>query len=208
MKPLTFAGFLKKYVQDLSGMATLNCRKLAKAAEVESPRLREPLAMLLFLTHSPEACRKALRGCSKTSVQFNYLNAFQSVDDLFDAMENQTAELPERFLKAYRSYRSVRDRNKNEQWTKSLMRKRILKLQAEKHMTDYRIYTALRLNPGNYSEFMRHQKLNRLSLSKVRRILFFLENAGESFDEITKKCIVKGLNTPISECVPEEQVKW
>lgn len=179
MKPLTFAGFLKKYVQELSGQKTVSVRKLAKAAELKSPRLREPLLLFLFLTHTSDSAEHLLQGHPKLFAQCGSLKAYRSAEHLLKSLENCTADLPEGFLKAYRSYRSVRDRCKNEQWTKSLMRKRILQLQAEKHVTDYRIYTALRLNPGNYSAFMRQEKTDRLSLDKARKMLSYLENSSE-----------------------------
>lgn len=176
MKPLSFAGFLKKYVQELSEQKTVSVRKLAKTAEEERPRLREPLLMFLFLTHTPESAERLLRGFPKLSSQYRHLNAYNSQSQLLDALEDKTANLPENFLKAYRSYRSVRDRFQNEQRTKAFMRQRILKLQVEKRVTDYRLYTALRLNPGNFSAFMRQQKLDRISLDKTRQMLSFLES--------------------------------
>lgn len=181
MKPLSFAGFLKKYVQELSRMNTISVRKLAKAAEEESPRLREPLLLFLFLTHAPDSAERMLLGFKKLSLQYSHLKEYGSAELLLRSLEDKTAKLPENFMKAYRSYRSVRDRLKNEQHTKALMRQRILRLQAEKRVSDYCLYTALRLNAGNFSALMRQQKLDRLSLDKARQVLSYLESNGEPF---------------------------
>lgn len=182
MKPLTFVGFLKRYVQELSSQKTANVRKLAKDAVDKSPRLRAPLLLFLFLTHSPDSSERLLHGFAKLSLQYRCLEKYGSPEQLLISLENKTADLPEEFLKAYRSYCSVRDRSANEQRTKALMRQRILKLQVEKQVTDYRLYTALHLNAGNFSAFMRQQKLDRLSLDKARQMLFFLESHDTTSD--------------------------
>lgn len=179
MKVLSFVGFLKKYVQELSGQKTVSVRKLAKDAEFDSPRLREPLLLFVFLSHEQASASRLLEGYPKLSKLYRQLCEAQSPDMLLSDLESGTNGLPEGFLKVYRSYHSVRNRSKNEMETKRLMRQRILKLQAEKKVTDYRLYTTLHLNAGNFSAFMRQQKLDRLSLNKARQMLSFLESNGE-----------------------------
>ena len=40
---LTFKGFLKMYLAELSGMQTTNIRRLVNAANTDAPRVAEPL---------------------------------------------------------------------------------------------------------------------------------------------------------------------
>ena len=58
----------------------------------------------------------------------------------------------------------------NDNETKRLMRKRIILLQKEKHITNYRIYTDLKLNPGNINSFLKHGDVEKISLESARRI--------------------------------------
>ena len=40
---LTFKGFLKMYLAELSGIQTINIRRLVNAANTDAPRVAEPL---------------------------------------------------------------------------------------------------------------------------------------------------------------------
>ena len=56
------------------------------------------------------------------------------------------------------------------------MKRKIALLQIEKQITDYRLYTDLHLNAGNFNAFMKHDCLDKLSLENTRKVLMHLEN--------------------------------
>ena len=87
---------------------------------------------------------------------------------------NNTAVLSIGFLetyqKVYNSYLFKINRVKNEEHTKSLMLLRIKDMQQQKHITNYRIYTDLHLNPGNVNDFLTNGNVSKLSLKTAEMI--------------------------------------
>ena len=61
---------------------------------------------------------------------------------------------------------------------KDLMRDKIIKLQAKYQMTNYRIYTELKLNPGNMNAWLKQGEHGKVSLDTARRTLHYLEAQG------------------------------
>lgn len=55
--------------------------------------------------------------------------------------------------------------------TKELMCRQILRLQAERGITNYRLYTSLRLNPGNLNAWLKHGDSRKVSLQTARSAL-------------------------------------
>ncbi|MFT8889623.1 MAG: hypothetical protein ABF904_12505 [Ethanoligenens sp.] len=177
MRQLTFAGFLKSYVKEPSYSGTSAFRKLAAEAIEDNPRLKEPLLLYAHFTYDKDSIRRLLKNQSALMSEYTlYFCDKTNLPALLDAFESKTVLLPEEYLKVYTSFVSIRDRYKNEVWTKYLMRKRIAKLQFEKNITNHHLYTSLQLNAGNFHAFMKHAKLNKLSVANVRRVLSFLEN--------------------------------
>ena len=76
--------------------------------------------------------------------------------------------------KVWRSYQAVHSRLQSDAHTKELIRIRILLLQKEKRITNYRLYTDLRLNPGNINAWLKHGDGNKVSLAHARQMLQYL----------------------------------
>ena len=55
-----------------------------------------------------------------------------------------------------------------------MMYDRIVLLQQEKGITNYAVYKALKLNPGNANAFLKNGDVSKLSLDTVRCILEFV----------------------------------
>ena len=55
-----------------------------------------------------------------------------------------------------------------------MMFQRIAQLQQEKEITNYAVYKALNLNPGNTNAFLKNGDVSKLSLDTVRRILEYV----------------------------------
>lgn len=51
---LTFKGFLKIYCAELSGINTINIRRLVNSANSDSPRVAEPLFVFAILSNKLE----------------------------------------------------------------------------------------------------------------------------------------------------------
>ena len=85
-------------------------------------------------------------------------------------LEKQSPELPEGYLKVWRSYCSVRDAALADNDTKELIHRRVLELQQKKKLTNYRLYTDLKLNPGNVNAWLKHNDSSKMSLDCARQI--------------------------------------
>lgn len=56
------------------------------------------------------------------------------------------------------------------------MQKKIVDVQMKKGITNYRIYKALNLNPGNVNAFLKNADTSKVGLDTVRNILVFVNN--------------------------------
>jgi len=166
MKPLTFKGFLKAYLSELSLCGSSSVRKLEK--EVDSNlRLLEPLALYAKMTLNEEQLSKIKNKRVRSALMY-----LESYNDVEQALQEKT--LSEAYRKVYNSYLVKTSRVKNEEHTKSLMLLRIKELQQKKHITNYRIYTDLHLNPGNVNDFLTNGNVSKLSLKTAETIFEYV----------------------------------
>ncbi|MCL2655036.1 MAG: transcriptional regulator [Coriobacteriia bacterium] len=173
MRKLSFKGFLARYLQELSGQNSLRLSHLARQAESENPRLREPLLLYAAVTGATHALLAALQD-GKLKTEYSYLLTLGNLENL---LRNDDNRLPERYRKVYRSYQSVRDRQNADDHTKQLMWRKVRGLQEKKRVSNYRVYTDLQLNPGNANAFLKHGDTSKLSLNTAREMLRYLEAA-------------------------------
>ena len=177
MRPLTFEGFLKKYVRELSYCKSNSLTKLSEEANEQNPRLREPLLLYAFFTYKRETIRRLFRKNYNLMNDYNqHFLQFINSNTLLQAFEQNDNLLSISYQKVYKSYLSNKNRFNNDNHTKLLMKKKITMLQNEKKITDYRLYTDLHINPGNFNAFMKHECLDKLSLESTRKVLMHLEN--------------------------------
>ena len=168
MRKLTFEGFLKQYVAELSGVQTASVHKLADRM-AENPRLKEPL-FLYALTLDKVDLLLRYTVNSAVVAEYERLSDRYSLAQMLLLLEKQSPELPEGYRKVWRSYCSVRDAVLADNDTKELIHRRVLELQQEKKLTNYRIYTDLRLNPGNVNAWLKHNDSSKMSLDCARQI--------------------------------------
>lgn len=100
------------------------------------------------------------------------LNELVNISDVEKAFQNNL--LSDNFQKVYNSYIVILNRKKREERTKLLMLKKIKKMQQDKHISNYRIYTDLKLNPGNINEYLTNGKADKLSLQTAEKILNYV----------------------------------
>lgn len=163
---LTFKGFLKSYLVELSFCNSSAVTKLCK--EVNSNlRLAEPLSLYIKMTCKEEQINKINNGIVK-----ELLKELANISDVEKASQNNL--LSDNFQKVYNSYVVILNRKKREERTKLLMLKKIKQMQQDKHISNYRIYTDLKLNPGNINEYLTNGKADKLSLQTAEKILNYV----------------------------------
>lgn len=110
MRKLTFEGFLKQYVAELSGVQTASVHKLADCM-AENPRLKEPLFLYALAFNKVELLLRYTAN-STIAAEYEKLSNLYSLEQMLVLLEKQSSELPEGYLKVWRSYCSVRDADK------------------------------------------------------------------------------------------------
>ena len=174
MRDLTFKGFLKQYVYALSSSKTHSLYKLSDEASTNS-RLREPL-FLYALFHDKGAV--LLQATKDLSLKSKYSDMFikYDKDSMRKALDSSSPELPERYIRVFNSYTRLMMRKSNKTHLKTLLHKRIRKLQAEKKVSNYRLYTDLKLNPSNINSFLKTGNPRKVSQDTADRMLAYLES--------------------------------
>ena len=176
MRELTFKGFLKQYVKSLSFANTNGLYKLAMEADSNNPRLREPLLLYALLSEKENVLLQAAKGSGLRSEYVGLLAQYDK-HSMEVALRNNDPSLPERYIRVYKSYISVMRKPQNDNHLKQLMRDRIVRLQREKGISTYRIYTDLKLNPGSFNTFVKNGNYAKVSLDTARNVIMYLENA-------------------------------
>ena len=164
----TFEGFLKQYVAELSGVQTAGIHKLADCLQ-ENPRLKEPLYLYALAFDKVNLLLRYTKG-NDCFAEYERLSNYYSLEQMLTFLENQSPELPEGYRKVWRSYCSVRDAALADNDTKALIHRRVLELQQKKKLTNYRLYTDLKLNPGNVNAWLKHNDSSKMSLDCARQI--------------------------------------
>lgn len=176
MRELTFLGFLTRYVRSLSLCGSNSLYKLAEEAGNRNPRLREPLGLYALWSGKKELL---FRAAKDTELNRHYMDLFSSYpkSKMEAALKEQDHSLPEEYRKVWRSYLSERNRAEAADHTKELMRGKLKRLQDQKGISNYRIYTALDMNPGNLNAWLKHGDGGKVSLETARRALRYVESA-------------------------------
>ena len=174
MRRLTFSGYLKRYVRSLSLNDTSDVRKLAVEAADSNPRLREPL-LLYALSIGRETLLMSTVGNGKLHSSYLDVLSRYTWRSMLDALENKDDSVDANYHKVYRSYVSRRNMPETDANSKMLMCDRIKRLQGEKNISTYRIYTDLRLNHSNINAYLKHGDPSKVSLNTARRALEYME---------------------------------
>lgn len=171
MRELTFVGFLKRYLKRLSFNNSTNLSKLAQELS-DNPRLREPLFLYVVFIDRQKTIMKELINDKE------YINFIKKYDKqtLLELLNKSNKELKEEYLKVWRSYLSDRNKPESDYHTKELILKNVLKLKNTKKISNYRIYTQLKLNHGNINAWLKNGECNKVSLEIAREILRFTQD--------------------------------
>lgn len=168
MRELTFPGFLKSYVRELSLTHSTGIRVLTKEAAERNPRLREPLYLYALFTGQIKLLQKSV---CRTALAAAYEGLPDDPTEMEKQLHTEPSRLPEAYGKVWHSYLVYKERGKRDEETKDLMRRQIVRLQAERGVSNYRLYTSLGLNPGNLNAWLKHGDGKKVSLQTARAVL-------------------------------------
>jgi hypothetical protein len=174
MRELTFAGFLKSYVRSLSLCDSLRITSLVQEAEEQNLRLKEPLVLYALFCGKEELLLTASKGLSFQEECEKLLSRYNP-EEMQRSFVCGDPSLPQGYHKVWHSYLSRKNQLQTDNATKQLMRQRILKLQADSGVSNYRIYTALGLNPGNLNAWLKYGTSEKVSLNTARKTLNYLK---------------------------------
>jgi len=176
MRMLTFTGYLKSYLKELTGSNSQSLLKLGKLAVVDSPRATEPVFLLAAMK---ERLPMLLQAVSNTHLEDEYrqiMKVFSSSTGLMAALQQNDPRLPLRYRKVYQSYRSRAHRVETDRNASLLMRTKALALMRKKGLSNYRVYSDLKLNPGNVNAFLKNSDPTKVSRTTARAILDYVES--------------------------------
>lgn len=114
--------------------------------------------------------------------EYRRLVMLYTADEMTELLEQASALLPDGYHKVWRSYQSRKNRGQADDHTKELMRQKVKRLQEKNGVTNYRIYTDLKLNPGNLNAWLKHGDADKVSLDTARKTLRYVENCGVQLD--------------------------
>ena len=177
MRQLTINGYLERYVRSLSYGNTNNIFKLVNEVKNKHHRLREPLFLYALSVGKINLVLRAATG-DRLHTVYSELADKYSWDDMLVALESKDNSLDSDFHKTYNSYIRLRNMPITNNNSKMLMHSKIKRLQQDKHISNYRIYTDLKLNPGNVNAYLKRGDVNKIGLRTVDRIVEYLECAG------------------------------
>ncbi len=165
MRKLTLLGFLSVYVKTLSECKALNIHKLIQEVYNGNDRLREPLFMYCHYSNKSNVLSKYLTDTDKSELSHIELLLTNNKND----------ELPVDYIKVINSYNRKAGMKDNDNHIKALMLDKIIALKTQKSVSNYRIYTDLKINAGNFNDFVKNRNLNRLSTDKSREVYNYLQ---------------------------------
>ena len=108
-------------------------------------------------------------------------NCGKEILKLLDELETSGPEealrsepLYDEYRKVANSFRAEAERPANNEQLKDAMRSRILEMQRAKNCSNYRIYTDLKLNPGNINDWLKNGDSKKVSYRTAERIVSYL----------------------------------
>lgn len=162
MRKLSFHGFLKQYLLDLSDQNSLSIHKLSRLSK-KNYRLVDPLLLYCLLEN-------------KLNIYYKYFEQNQNLVLLTKENFLDEAYSNYSFQKIYQSYLRRINTYEYDLQTKSLIRDNIIKMMDNKKISKYRIYTDLSLNPGNINDYLTNGNSKKVSLDLVKKIFNYCSN--------------------------------
>ncbi len=175
MRELTFVGFLSRYVRELSMSGTNSISKLAREAANDNYRLREPLLLYALFSGKETSLLRSAESVALEQLYSSVLDRYNK-EQMLHAFLTNDPELPSAYHKVWRSYMAQKNRKDTDAKTKELIRQRILSMQKEKGVSNYRIYKTLGLNPGNVNDWLKNGAGEKVSMNTARKAFAYVQS--------------------------------
>lgn len=169
MRKLTFKGYLLSQLRYFSGLDGVSLYAFSRLS-AQNVRLKQALCLYVTLYvegNLKDSLFRRFPHLATSCTQLSGLTVHNA--DTFLATTSHSD-----YRTIYENYVYARDQKEQENRLKGLMHQRIVQVRDAKQVTNYRIYTALRLNPGNANAFLKNGDVSKVSLDTVRRILSYV----------------------------------
>jgi len=166
MRELTFRGFLKEYVKELSYCNSTSLSKLSNELST-NPRLREPVILYSIFTDKQEILAQELNN----DKEFEDLISNYQKDELIEVLNETNSDLSIGYMKVWKSYLTKKNKPQNDNHTKELILKRVLEYKSVKKISNYRIYTDLNLNHGNINAWLKKGDVEKVSIETAVKVV-------------------------------------
>ncbi|MCQ2795237.1 MAG: hypothetical protein MJ214_03430 [Bacilli bacterium] len=163
MNKILFANYLKKYLFLVSNKKTTSISYLFNASK-NNTRIIDPLILYCVFNNKTNLLNK------HTDKYINLYNKIKDANYHFEGFKDFD------FVKIYDSFLHESNRINYDNDTKLKMRDNILNIKKDKKISNYRIYTDLKLNPGNVNSFIKNKDVSKISLDTTKRIVNYLYN--------------------------------
>lgn len=150
---LTFKGFLKMYLAELSGMQTTNIRRLVNAANTDTPRVAEPLFVYSVVSDKLDYL---LTVSEKTWMHKDYLNLSSIYNkqfvDVIDFLKSDLA--PKRYAAVLDAFNAKDDILNSNRRILEKLRPKVESSLKRSGISKYKACKDLGINPGNFYAYM------------------------------------------------------
>ena len=179
MRQLTFKGFLQQYVKKLSYCDNNDIRLLSQEIPNRNYRLVEPLVLFSLSVNKGNFLNRVAEDSFLLAESFRFegLNLTDVESLLQEELESGSGNIPFNYVKVYQSYIYFRDKQKNKNHTKMIMREKINELRLQKNISVYRVYKDLNLNHGCIHDYVKNGNVKVVSLETAKKILSYLKAA-------------------------------
>lgn len=171
MRMLTLKGFLTQYVKGLSKSNTLNMNMLAAEAEGGNYRLCAPLVLYAVSSGKIDHLLRSLGSSSVADEMRRRLREFS--EGPLDQMLASEA-IPRDYKKVWDAFHVEKNAPDREKALKEAIRKKVLQQIRAGKCTNYRIYTDLKLNPGNINCWLKYGDSSKVSYRNAERIMNYV----------------------------------
>jgi hypothetical protein len=169
MKKKTFKRFLSDYAKEMNHERSLSLFKNERNVQ-KNTRLLTVFSFYVFFNQ--DVTRTLLEKKDKLPALFKmyteYRNKYQNTT--YDNVEKVVSHLDDfdELKQLYTSYQNLYVNKVS--LMKKLYHQKIRQTQKEKHISNYRIYTDLRINQGNANDYLKNEKYHKLSIKKIKSI--------------------------------------
>ena len=169
MRELTFKGYLRSQLQELSGLNSTSLYAFSKFA-IDNARLKDALSLYLVMYTEEGLRNKLLKKYEFLNVSCEKLCGLNESNLDSYLKDNNQSE----YTTVYNNFLYQRNHREQENRIKTMMYERIIEVKKIKCVTNYCIYKHLELNPGNVNAFLKNGDVSKVSLDTVRKILSFV----------------------------------